>query len=263
MRALLALVRIRRVLRFYHWHEAHYLSPAFISGAAYAALCLRSADKHHPARDDLKRVALSLRDIPKLVAAPQPSDLGVALAAIASLKSHLQTCGQLTPFTGIARWSATGSPTVSPRAPWIADGANAPLEHLAWQLVAISHAAPPLVLFSRSPSLEYFRDAGVLTLRWFGVRHQRTEHSMTIAHGSVLLLVSAHPDAAQVLGPADAYVARILNLVGTHAHAIHAMLTVSRVEWSREVATACVECQDRPRLLLNPDFVKRWCHTPD
>ncbi len=86
---------------------------------------------------------------------------------------------------------------------------------------------------------------------------------MTIAHGSAPLPASAHPDAAQVLGPADAYVARILNLVGTHAHAIHAMLTVSRVEWSREVATACVECQERPRLLLNPEFVQRWCHTPE
>jgi hypothetical protein len=170
VRALLAQVRIRRVLRYYHWHEARYLSPAFISGAAYAALCLLSADKHHPARGDLKRIALSLRDIPKLVAAPHPSDLGVALAAITSLKSHLQTCGQLTPFTGIARWSANGSPSISPRAPWIADSDKAPLEQLAWQLVAISHAAPPLVLFSRSPSLEYFRDAGVLTLRWFGAR---------------------------------------------------------------------------------------------
>lgn len=86
---------------------------------------------------------------------------------------------------------------------------------------------------------------------------------MTIAPVSVPLQAPAQPDAAQVLGPADAYVARILNLVGTHAHAIHAMLTVSRVEWSREVATACVECQDRPRLLLNPDFVQRWCHTPE
>ena len=170
VRALLAQVRIRRVLRYYHWREARYLSPAFISGAAYAALSLLSTDKHHPARDDLKRIALSLRDIPKLVTAPQPSDLGVALAAITSLKSHLQTCGKLTPFTGVARWSANGSPTVSPRAPWIADSANAPLEQLAWQLVAISHAAPPLVLFSRSPSLEYFRDEGALTLRWFGAR---------------------------------------------------------------------------------------------
>ncbi len=170
VRALLAQVRIRRVLRYYHWHEARYLSPAFISGAAYAALCLLCADKHHPARGDLKRIALSLRDIPKLVAAPQPSDLETALAALASLKSHLQARGQLTPFTGIARWSANGSPTVSLRAPWIADSANAELEQLAWQLVAISHAAPPLVLFSRSPSLECFRDAGVLTLRWFGAR---------------------------------------------------------------------------------------------
>ena len=57
------------------------------------------------------------------------------------------------------------------------------------------------------------------------------------------------------LGTADAQVARVLELVGVHAHAINALLTVSTVEWSDATATACVECVDRPRLLLNPAFV--------
>jgi hypothetical protein len=65
------------------------------------------------------------------------------------------------------------------------------------------------------------------------------------------------------LGTADAQVARVLELVGVHAHALNALLTVSTVEWSDATATACVECIDRPRLLLNPAFVAQWCHTPE
>jgi hypothetical protein len=55
----------------------------------------------------------------------------------------------------------------------------------------------------------------------------------------------------------------VLELVGVHAHALNALLTVSTVEWSDATATACVECVDRPRLLLNPTFVAQWCHTPE
>ncbi|WP_353268749.1 hypothetical protein [Gemmatimonas sp.] len=73
----------------------------------------------------------------------------------------------------------------------------------------------------------------------------------------------AEPERATPLGAADAQVARVLDLVGVHAHAINALLTVSTVEWSDQTATACVECLDRPRLLLNPTFVARWCHTPE
>ena len=65
------------------------------------------------------------------------------------------------------------------------------------------------------------------------------------------------------LGAADAEVARVLELVGVHAHALNALLTVSTVEWSDAITTACVECVDRPRLLLNPAFVAQWCHTPE
>lgn len=69
--------------------------------------------------------------------------------------------------------------------------------------------------------------------------------------------------AAAMLGPADAYVTEVLSLLGAHAHAINALLTVSSVEWSDDITTACVECVERPRLLLNPAFVQRWCYTPE
>jgi hypothetical protein len=69
--------------------------------------------------------------------------------------------------------------------------------------------------------------------------------------------------AAYRLGPPDEYVARVLDIAGARPLALDAMLRVSRVEWSSEVATACIECADRPRLLLNPAFVEARCHTPE
>lgn len=65
------------------------------------------------------------------------------------------------------------------------------------------------------------------------------------------------------LGTADTVIAGVLSLVGVHAHALNALLTVASVEWNDDIETACVECVERPRLLLNPAFVQRWCHTPE
>jgi hypothetical protein len=69
--------------------------------------------------------------------------------------------------------------------------------------------------------------------------------------------------AARRLGPPDAHVARVLDITGARALALDAFLQLSCVEWSSEVATACVECTDRPRLLLNAAFVEQRCTTPE
>ena len=61
----------------------------------------------------------------------------------------------------------------------------------------------------------------------------------------------------------DQVLAGILSMPGMHTRALDALLTVSRVEWSLEITTACIECVERPVLRLNPDFVARWCHTPE
>ena len=65
------------------------------------------------------------------------------------------------------------------------------------------------------------------------------------------------------LGPADDLLLPILSVAGMHGRALQALLTVSRVEWSDAIATACIECVERPRLRLNPAFVARWCGTPE
>jgi hypothetical protein len=67
--------------------------------------------------------------------------------------------------------------------------------------------------------------------------------------------------AARRLGPADRLVEGVLDLAGARALALDALLSVSAVEWSAEITTACVECADRPRLLLNPRFVEVHCTT--
>jgi len=69
--------------------------------------------------------------------------------------------------------------------------------------------------------------------------------------------------AACRLGNADDYVTRVLDIAGARALALDAFLRVSRVEWCAEVGTACIECGDRPRLLLNAAFVERRCTTPE
>jgi uncharacterized protein with von Willebrand factor type A (vWA) domain len=69
--------------------------------------------------------------------------------------------------------------------------------------------------------------------------------------------------AAQRLGSPESVVAGILDIVGARALALDALLRLSAIEWSAEVTTACVECADRPRLLINPLFVERWCATKE
>ena len=68
--------------------------------------------------------------------------------------------------------------------------------------------------------------------------------------------------AIERLGAADDVVANILDIAGARQLALDALLRLSSVEWSADVATACVECVDRPRLLLNPRFVAIHCAAP-
>lgn len=64
------------------------------------------------------------------------------------------------------------------------------------------------------------------------------------------------------LPSADAVVAGVLGLLQARALGFEALLRLSAIAWSRDIASACVECRAAPRLLLNPDFVARHCPTP-
>lgn len=68
--------------------------------------------------------------------------------------------------------------------------------------------------------------------------------------------------AVDRLGDADAVIARVLDVAGVRQFALDALLRLSGVEWSDQVGTACVECVDSPRLLLNPCFIESHCQVP-
>ena len=68
----------------------------------------------------------------------------------------------------------------------------------------------------------------------------------------------SHPDLPAY---ADDCVADVMDLPLAAHFALRAFASVTSVEWSTGVETACVECVHRPRLLLNPAFVAERCGT--
>ena len=71
---------------------------------------------------------------------------------------------------------------------------------------------------------------------------------------------TAYRAAIARLGAADDVVARVLDVAGVRHLGLDALLRLSAVAWSDDVATACVECSVAPRLLLNPCYVEAYCH---
>ena len=60
---------------------------------------------------------------------------------------------------------------------------------------------------------------------------------------------------------ADTLVARVLGVVPARSHALGALLQLFRVEVTEDVPTACVSCERRPVLRVNPRFVEEHCRT--
>lgn len=56
-------------------------------------------------------------------------------------------------------------------------------------------------------------------------------------------------------------VRRVLDAVPARSYALGALLSLFRVEASEEVPTACVTCERRPVLRVNPRFVEEHCRT--
>ena len=56
---------------------------------------------------------------------------------------------------------------------------------------------------------------------------------------------------------------RVLNAVPARSYAMNALLSLLRVEASREVPTAAISCERRPVLRVNPDFVREHCRTDE
>lgn len=56
---------------------------------------------------------------------------------------------------------------------------------------------------------------------------------------------------------------RLFDAFPAGSYCIPALLSVANIEESKEVQTACVECCARPRLMINPDFVREHAPTPE
>ena len=60
---------------------------------------------------------------------------------------------------------------------------------------------------------------------------------------------------------AESLVRRVLDAVPARSHALGALLQLFRVEASEDVPTACVSCERRPVLRVNPRFVDEHCRS--
>jgi hypothetical protein len=92
-----------------------------------------------------------------------------------ALNAALHAWGALEPFVGLLQVETmrmepevtTETPSLSAM-PWL--GARGVHEELrmAWWLLALGHAAPPVILWHRTPSLHHFRRRHLITVQWFG-----------------------------------------------------------------------------------------------
>ncbi len=169
---LLQRVHITVSRGFYSHGPDLHLVPLLIDAAACAALVLLSPRNSTDERELLTKVTFAISNGPGGLWRRKPAEVSRATARLDTLHTLLHARSLLPPFHGIARWRDDTGASFPARAPWIPDSANAKVVHLAWQLLAIAHLSPPVLLFSRPASLEWFRQRGVIQLRWFGTRPQ-------------------------------------------------------------------------------------------
>lgn len=111
---------------------------------------------------------------PARIAIPRTIAASDAIAALEALRAHVAQLGALVPATALVDWqprydNATPPWTdhrVGQPLPWLSGVAS--LLQLAWLVCAVSHVAPPLIRFARTPSLRYWRPDGALSVRWLG-----------------------------------------------------------------------------------------------
>ena len=60
-------------------------------------------------------------------------------------------------------------------------------------------------------------------------------------------------------GSSDALVARLISCLPAATFEMETLCRLAGIKVSREIPSAAVECTFRPRLLLNPDFVEKYC----
>jgi predicted metal-dependent peptidase len=56
---------------------------------------------------------------------------------------------------------------------------------------------------------------------------------------------------------------RVLSAIPAGAYEMNALLSLLRIDETDTVPTACVSCERRPVLRINPEFVRRHCRTDE
>ena len=90
------------------------------------------------------------------------------MASIAELRDVLRDSQLLPPFHGLVSCVTHDNVKERKPLPWLSCSANDRVAPLAWGLVAIACASPPILLFNRQPSLMWFRLGHSMMVRWFG-----------------------------------------------------------------------------------------------
>jgi hypothetical protein len=93
-----------------------------------------------------------------------------AMSSIALLRDVLRDQQLLLPFHGLVSAVSYDNVKQHKPLPWLACRADDRIAPLAWGLVAIACASPPILLFNRQPSLMWFRQSHSLMVRWFGAK---------------------------------------------------------------------------------------------
>lgn len=144
------------------------LHPALIHGAACSALLQldASAEVTRSSRAVIK--ALASNGPPQGVRASRPS-IDAAIKSIVLLRDALRDRQLLHPFHGLVSCVSYDYVKEHKHMPWLSCSADDRIAPLAWGLVAIACASPPVLLLSRQPSLMWFRLNHSMMVRWFGV----------------------------------------------------------------------------------------------
>jgi hypothetical protein len=151
-------------------YPQHYAPPE--KAGAIAQFLLAALAPTHPTRAEREAHA---RRLASGESSKAPHER--ASASIAALAERVREMGWLAPFHGLARWGAvTSNPQHHDRwqfvekaaFPWLPRRGNHVALHYAWCVCAVSYISPPLILWTRQPSLTWWRGDNAFDLRWFG-----------------------------------------------------------------------------------------------
>ncbi len=143
------------------------LHPVLIHAAACSALIQLNASATITRSCNAAIKALARNGAPPSEPATR-SMADSAIASIALLRDVLRDQQLLQPFHGLVSCVSYDSAKQHKPLPWLSCSADEHTVPLAWGLVAIACASPPILLFNRRPSLMWFRHSHSLMVRWFG-----------------------------------------------------------------------------------------------